>query len=24
VRAETSLEVGLRKTIEWFRAGNGR
>lgn len=24
VRAETSLEDGLRPTIEWFRAGNGR
>jgi nucleoside-diphosphate-sugar epimerase len=24
VRAETPLEKGLRKTIEWFRAGNGR
>jgi UDP-glucose 4-epimerase len=24
VRAETSLEKGLRQTIEWFRAGNGR
>ena len=24
VRAETLLEKGLRHTIEWFRAGNGR
>lgn len=24
VRAETSLEDGLRPTIEWFRVGNGR
>ena len=24
VRAETPLEKGLRRTIEWFRAGNGR
>jgi UDP-glucose 4-epimerase len=24
VRAETSLEEGLRRTIAWFRAGNGR
>jgi UDP-glucose 4-epimerase len=24
VRAETSLEEGLRRTIEWFRVGNGR
>jgi len=24
VRAETPLEKGLRQTIEWFRAGNGR
>ena len=24
VRAETSLEKGLRQTIEWFHAGNGR
>jgi UDP-glucose 4-epimerase len=24
VRAETSLEKGLRETIEWFKAGNGR
>ena len=24
VRAETSLEEGLRRTIGWFRAGNGR
>jgi UDP-glucose 4-epimerase len=24
VRAETSLEEGLRPTIEWFRVGNGR
>ena len=24
VRAETPLEEGLRRTIEWFRAGNGR
>jgi nucleoside-diphosphate-sugar epimerase len=24
VRAETSLEKGLRDTIEWFRAGNSR
>lgn len=24
VRAETSLEDGLRKTIAWFKAGNGR
>lgn len=24
VRAETSLEKGLRQTIEWFQAGNGR
>jgi UDP-glucose 4-epimerase len=24
VRADTSLEQGLRKTIEWFKAGNGR
>ena len=23
VRAETPLEKGLRKTIEWFRAGSG-
>jgi dTDP-D-glucose 4,6-dehydratase len=23
VRAETSLEKGLRQTIEWFQAGNG-
>ena len=23
VRAETPLEMGLRKTIEWFRAGSG-
>jgi UDP-glucose 4-epimerase len=24
VRADTSLEQGLRKTIKWFKAGNGR
>ncbi|MBI2456414.1 MAG: NAD-dependent epimerase/dehydratase family protein [candidate division NC10 bacterium] len=24
VRAETPLEKGLRQTIEWFKAGNGR
>jgi UDP-glucose 4-epimerase len=24
VRADTPLEKGLRETIEWFRAGNGR
>jgi UDP-glucose 4-epimerase len=24
VRAETGLEDGLRRTIDWFRAGNGR
>jgi UDP-glucose 4-epimerase len=24
VRAETGLEAGLRRTIDWFRAGNGR
>jgi UDP-glucose 4-epimerase len=24
VRAETPLEKGLRETIEWFKAGNGR
>jgi UDP-glucose 4-epimerase len=24
VRAETSLEEGLRRTIAWFQAGNGR
>ena len=24
VRAETSLEDGLRPTIEWFRVGDGR
>jgi len=24
VRAEISLEEGLRRTIDWFRAGNGR
>jgi UDP-glucose 4-epimerase len=24
LRAETPLEKGLRQTIEWFRAGNGR
>ena len=24
VRAETPLEDGLRRTIDWFRAGNGR
>jgi UDP-glucose 4-epimerase len=24
VRAETPLEKGLRQTIEWFQAGNGR
>jgi UDP-glucose 4-epimerase len=24
VAAETSLEKGLRQTIDWFKAGNGR
>jgi nucleoside-diphosphate-sugar epimerase len=24
VRADTPLEKGLRETIEWFKAGNGR
>jgi len=24
VRAETPLEEGLRQTIAWFQAGNGR
>jgi nucleoside-diphosphate-sugar epimerase len=24
VEAETPLEKGLRQTIDWFKAGNGR